>query len=150
MMNNDNAITVETKLYGYIAEEAHSNRFSAIVNTLFKENGVNAMVIPMNIRPDDAVFTISQMRSSKLNGAVISSEYQEVAFSLVESASSVAREEGYCDCIFIENGNLFGDLIMPRALEKFAERSDFEDDIALRAMCHYFYELTMGENDEKR
>lgn len=150
MMNNDNAITVETKLYGYIAEEAHSNRFSAIVNTLFKENGVNAMVIPMNIRPDDAVFTISQMRSSKLNGAVISSEYQEVAFSLVESASSVAREEGYCDCIFIENGNLFGDLIMPRALEKFAERSDFEDDIALRAMCHYFYELTTGENDEKR
>lgn len=150
MMNNDNAITVETKLYGYIAEEAHSNRFSAIVNTLFKENGVNAMVIPMNIRPDDAVFTISQMRSSKLNGAVISSEYQEVAFSLVESASSVAREEGYCDCIFIENGNLFGDLIMPRALEKFAERSDFEGDIALRAMCHYFYELTTGENDEKR
>lgn len=150
MMNNDNAITVETKLYGYIAEEAHSNRFSAIVNTLFKENGVNAMVIPMNIRPDDAVFTISQMRSSKLNGAVISSEYQEVAFSLVESASSVAQEEGYCDCIFIENGNLFGDLIMPRALEKFAERSDFEGDIALRAMCHYFYELTTGENDEKR
>jgi shikimate 5-dehydrogenase len=150
MMNNDNAITVETKLYGFIAEEAHSNHFSAIVNKLFKENSVNAMVIPMNIRFDDAVFTLSQMRSSKLNGAVISSEYQEMAFSLLDSASSRAQEAGYCDCIRIENAKLIGDLIMPRALEKFAECNDFEDDIALRAMCHYFYELTTGENDEKR
>jgi hypothetical protein len=30
MMNNDNTITVATKLYGYIAENAHSSAFSAL------------------------------------------------------------------------------------------------------------------------
>lgn len=142
-MNNDNSITVETKLFGFIAENAHSNRFSVSVNKLFKANGVNAMVIPMNIRPDDVVFTISQMRSSKLNGALVSSEYQEEAFGLLDDMSSLVQESGYCDFIRIENGNLYGELIASSALEKFAEM--FEDDIAMNALCHYFYELTTGE-----
>ena len=142
-MNNDNSITVETKLFGFIAEEAHSNRFSVTVNKLFKASGANAMVIPMNIRPDDVVFTISQMRSSKLNGALISSEYQEEAFGLLDDMSSLVQESGYCDFIRIDNGKLIGELIAPTALEKFADT--FEDDIALNALTHYFYELTTGE-----
>lgn len=149
-MNQNNAITVQTALYGFIAEEAHSNRFSATVNKLFKANSIDAMVIPMNIRSDDVVFAISQMRSSQLNGAVISTEYQEAAFSLLDSASVLAQEDGFCDFIRIENGKLLGELIMPMALKKFAECNDYEDDIALRAMCQYFYELTTGDNDEKR
>ncbi|MFY9141540.1 hypothetical protein [Sulfuricurvum sp.] len=146
MMNNDNAITVETKLYGYIAQEAHSSRFSATINKLFKENGVNAMMIPMNIREDDVTFTISQMRSSKLNGAIIASEYQEEAFGLLDRASALANQSGYCDCIFIENQELIGDLIAPRALEKYAENNEFADEIAMRSMCQYLYEIILGEN----
>lgn len=146
-MNNDNSITVETKLYGYIAEEAHSSRFSVTLNKLYKGNEINAMIIPMNIRPDDVAFTISQMRTSKLNGAVLSSEYQEEALLLVDHASMEASESGYCDFITIENGKLFGDLIMPRALTEYADRGDFQDDIALRSMCQYIYDLTTGERE---
>lgn len=145
MMNNDNAINVETKLYGFIAENAHSNRFSVIVNKLFKSNSINAMAIPMNIRPDDIAFTISQMRSSKLNGAVIGTEYQEEVFALLDHASVLAQESGYCDFIRIVNGELIGELIMPMALEKFAQSEAFEEDIAQNSLCHYFYELTTGE-----
>lgn len=141
MMNNDNSITEETKLFGYIAEEAHSNRFSSMVNKMFKADGINAMVIPMNIRPDDVVFTISQMRHSKLNGAVIGSEYQEEVVSLMDTLSSEANEAGLVDFIRIDNGALLGDLIMPKALDTYAESEDFKDDIALRSLCHYFYDL---------
>lgn len=147
-MNNDNSITVDTALYGYIAQEAHSSRFSAIVNKMFKGNSVNAMIIPMNIRPDDVTFTISQMRSSKLHGAVISMEYQEEAFELLDDASVSAKEAGYCDFIRIVDAKLIGELIMPTALEKFAQSDDFQDDIALNSMTRYFYELTTGEYDE--
>lgn len=146
MMNNDNAITVETKLYGYIAQEAHSSRFSATLNKLFKENGINAMMIPMNIREDDVTFTISQMRSSKLSGAMIASEYQEEAFALLDRMSAMAKESGYCDCIFIENQELIGDLIAPKALEKYAENNEYTDEIAMRSMCQYLYEIIIGEN----
>jgi shikimate 5-dehydrogenase len=145
MMNNDNSITAETKLFGFIAEEAHSNRFSSMVNKMFKSDGINAMVIPMNIRPDDLVFTISQMRQSKLNGAVIGSEYQEEAFTLVDTVSNFAMENGLIDLITIENNQLIGDLIMPMALEKYADSDDFKDNIALRSLCHYFYDLIRGE-----
>jgi shikimate 5-dehydrogenase len=149
MMNNDNSITVETRLFGYIAEEAHSSRFSSTVNKLFKENGVNAMVIPMNIRSDDVVFTLSQMRSSKLSGAVIASEYQEEAITLVDSVSENAKEQGLVDLIWIEEGRLNGELIMPEALERYAESNDFPDDIALRSHCRYFYDLIRGEENER-
>lgn len=145
MMNNDNAITVATKLYGYIAENAHSSRFSVTLNKLYKANGIDAMMIPMNIRSDDVAFTISQMRSSKLSGAIIGNEYQEEALSLVDEASAEALESGYCDSIMIRDGQLIGDLIMNRALERYAENNDFEDDIAIRSQCHYFYDLTTGE-----
>lgn len=145
MMNNDNSITVTTKLYGYIAENAHSSRFSVTLNKLYKESGIDAMMIPMNIRPDDIAFTISQMRSSKLSGAVIASEYQEEALDLVDELSPVATENGYCDVIMIKEGKLIGDLIMNCALECYANSANFEDEIAMRSMCHYFYDLTTGE-----
>lgn len=147
MMNNDNSITAETILYGFIGEEAHSNRFSVTVNKLFKENGINAMVIPMNIRPDDVVFTISQMRSSKLSGAVISTEYQSEAFGLVDSSSLLAQEDEICDLIRIENQQLIGDVITHAALKKYADNEAFEDNVAMRSLCQYFYDLIRGENE---
>lgn len=145
MMNNDNSITAETKLYGYIAENAHSSRLSSILNALFKGEGVNAMMIPMNIRPDDVAFTVSQMRTSKLSGAVIATEYQEEAFALVDHRSKTAGEEGICDFIRIGGNELSGDLITPRALEKYAHNDTFADEIALRSVAHYLYDLITGE-----
>jgi len=147
MMNNDNSITSETKLFGFIAEEAHSSRFSSMVNKLFKGSGINAMVIPMNIRPDDIAFTLSQMRHSKLSGAVIAKEYQEEAIVLLDTISTFAENEGIVDLIWIENNQLAGDLIMPKALDKYAEDETFQDDIALRSLCHYFYDLIRGEKE---
>ena len=144
MMNNDNAITTETLLYGYIAENAHSSRMSVSVNKLFKTNGVNAMMIPMNIRPDDVGFTISQMRGSKLNGAMIASEYQEEALGLIDEASDEVKTQGVCDFIRIIEGKLFGEIITQKALEKYADT--FDEEIAMNAMSHYFYDLITGEN----
>ncbi|MBN2869879.1 MAG: hypothetical protein JXK04_02880 [Campylobacterales bacterium] len=145
MMNNDNSITAETALYGFIAENAQSSRFAVSVNKLFKADAINAMVIPMNIRPDDVAFTISQMRSSKLSGAVIANEYQAESFELLDEATEAAKTAGYCDLIRIEGGRLIGDLITPAALEKYAEA--FDEDIALMATSRYFYELATGEKE---
>lgn len=145
MMNNDNSITAETKLFGYIAENAQSSRFAVTVNKLFKESGINAMVIPMNIRPDDVTFTISQMRGSKLSGALIGNEYQEEAYDLIDDATDAARTQGYCDLILIVEGKLVGDLITPSALQAYADA--FDEEIALMATSRYFYELVTGGNE---
>lgn len=146
-MNNDNSITADTKLFGYIAENAQSHRFAVTVNKLFKDSSINAMVIPMNIRPDDLTFTVSQMRGSKLSGAVIANEYQCEAYELLDDASDTVQSQGYCDFIRIKNGRLMGDLITPAALERYAESGDFAEDIALMAVSRYFYELVTGEKE---
>ena len=107
------------------------------------------MVIPMNIRPDDIVFTLSQMRSSKLSGAIIASEYQGDAMTLVNSASESAEAQGLVDLIWIYEGRLRGELMTPDALNKYAENSEFQDDVALRSQCRYFYDLIRGEKNER-
>lgn len=142
-MNNDNSIDHSTKLYGFIAESAAPQRYAAVLNKLYKASGYNAMMIPMNIREDDILFTLSQMRSSKLSGVLISSEYQEEAMSVVDDASLEAKSSGYADVIFVRDGKLHGDIITSRALEAYAEH--FDEDIALQSVCQYFYDITTGE-----
>lgn len=146
MLNNENSINEHSKLYGFIAENAVSQRYAVVLNKLYKNSGFNAMMIPMNIREDDILFTLSQMRESKLNGALIASEYQEDAMSVVDFASSEAKELGYVDVVFIRDKKLYGDVITQKALLKYSD--SFDSDVALNSICQYFYDITTGESDE--
>lgn len=92
MMNNDNQISVQTKLFGYIGEDAGVSRFSALTNKLFKSNGKDAMMIPMNIREDDLYFTVANMKKSHVNGAVISSEFVDKVVELVDEPSGLVKK----------------------------------------------------------
>ena len=61
-MNEANQITQTTRLYGFIAEAAQQNRFAVTLNKRFKSAGDDAMMIPMNIRPDDLHYTVANMK----------------------------------------------------------------------------------------
>lgn len=116
MMNNANQISHSTKLYGYIGESAGSSRFSAVINKIFKEHADDAMMIPMNIRADDLYFTVSNMRESHLNGAVISSEYTQSVVEILDEASQLVTRSGMCDILYKEGNKLRGDLFSIRVL----------------------------------
>lgn len=116
MMNNDNQISKDTKLFGYIGEHAGVSRFSALSNKLYKADAFNAMMIPMNIREDDLYFTVSNMKKSHVNGAVISSEYVSDVLEIMDDASSIAKRSGMCDIIFRKGEQLEGDIFSIRVL----------------------------------
>jgi len=116
MMNNDNAIGKETILFGYIGEHAGSSSFSANVNKLLKQNSSNSMMIPMNIRKDDLYFTITNMKKSHVNGAVISSEYVADMPDMMDDMSAIAKRSGMCDIIYREGESLRGDIFSVRVL----------------------------------
>jgi hypothetical protein len=118
MMNNANQISRSTKLYGYIGESAGASRFSAVINKIFKENADDAMMIPMNIREDDLFFTVSIIRESHLNGAVISSEYTQSVVEILDEASQLVKRSGMCDIIYKEEKKLRGDLFSVRVLSE--------------------------------
>ncbi|EQB34433.1 hypothetical protein M947_10895 [Sulfurimonas hongkongensis] len=116
MMNNANTISKQTKLFGFVGENAGVSRFSAVINKIFKANSDDAMMIPMNIREDDLYFTLSNMKKSEVNGAVISNEYVQEMVELLEDASSLVKKTGMCDIVFREGERLRGDIFSIRVL----------------------------------
>jgi hypothetical protein len=118
-MNNANEISRQTRLFGYIGAEAGVSRFSAVINKMFKANSDDVMMIPMNIREDDLYFTISNMKKSHVNGAVISNEYVNDIVEILDDASSLVKRSGMCDIIFKEGEKLRGDIFSIRVLSEY-------------------------------
>ncbi|MEA3373269.1 MAG: hypothetical protein U9Q62_06195 [Campylobacterota bacterium] len=115
-MNEANKISAETKLYGFIAEKAQSNRYSVLLNKLFKANGDDAMIIPMNIREDDLYFTVSGLRNSQLKGAAFGEEYRHDLLDLLEGKSEEVLACGFCDLLHIRDEKLYGEITIGRAI----------------------------------
>jgi hypothetical protein len=116
MMNANNEISNQTKLYGFIGEHAGVSRFSTTINKLFKSEGDDAMMIPMNIREDDLYFTVSNMRNSHVNGAVISNEYVTLIPEIMDEVSGLVKMSGMCDLVFRKDDKLYGELYSMRVL----------------------------------
>jgi len=115
-MNEANQIGRQTKLFGFIAEEAQQNRFSVTLNRLFRAAGDDAMMIPMNIREDDFYFTLSNMRDAQLSGAFIAAEYQKDAAQIVDTQSELSLQCGACDVVVVKEKKLIGDFIAVQSL----------------------------------
>ena len=107
-MNSDDSIKNETKLYGLIAEHASPNRLFVMLNKQIKAAGVDAMMIPMNIREDDFYFTLANMKKSHVNGAYIAEEYQENAVELLDEADEFVQVYNKCDFVLRQGERLLG------------------------------------------
>ena len=116
MMNVENQISRQTKLFGFIGEHAGVSRFSALLNKTFKLHSNDTMMIPMNIREDDFFFTLSNMKQSHVNGAVISNEYVKQTVEILDEASALVKKSGMCDIVFKEGDKLRGDVFSIRVL----------------------------------
>lgn len=114
-MNADDSIKVKTKLFGLIAEHASPNRLFVMLNKMIKESGVDAMMIPMNIRKDDFYFTVSNMKNSHVNGAYIAQEYQELVVELLDEADEFVQVYNKCDFILRDGNRLIGTYIEKNA-----------------------------------
>jgi hypothetical protein len=136
MMNNDNQISKATKLFGYIGEHAGLSRFSAISNKLYKADGYDAMMIPMNIREDDLYFTVANMKKSHVNGAVISGEYVSEVLDAVDELTGLAKRSGMCDILFRKNEILEGDVFSLRVLSELLKDMRIRK-VALIGVNHY-------------
>jgi len=107
-MNADDSIKQDTKLFGLIAEEAMKNRLFVELNKLIKPE---AMMIPMNIREDDFYFTVANMKKSKVDGAYIAPEYQEMIIELLDEKDEIVEVYGKCDFVLRDGEKLKGFLV---------------------------------------
>jgi len=148
MMNDKDELKNSSKAFGYIGEYAGVSRFCAVVNKIFKEKETDAMMFPMNIREDDLYFTISNMKKSKLDGAVISNEYVTDVVDILDEASSMVKRSGMCDIIFKEGESLRGDIFSTRVLTEHL-KDIFVSKVAIIGTSHHakaFSFLSCGFN----
>ncbi len=122
MMNDANTISKKTNLYGFIAVEAQQNRFSVTLNRLLKAKSDDAMMIPMNIREDDFYFTLTNMKKSHVNGAVLGEEFQKDILDILDVSSPLVDQSGFCDIVILKEGKLYGDIIAASTLMSFVEK----------------------------
>jgi len=115
-MNEANQITAQTSLYGFIAEKAQADHFSVTLNKQFKTAGDDAMIIPMNIRPDDFYFTVSNLRKAQLKGVALAPEYRHEVLELLDERSDEVAQCGFCDILNVQEGRLIGEIAIGRAL----------------------------------
>jgi len=119
MMNEKDELKNSSKAFGFIGEHAGTSRFSAVLNKKFKDSNTDAMIFPMNIREDDLYFTVSNMKKSKVDGAVISNEYVSSIVDILDKASTMVKRSGMCDIIFKEGETLRGDIFGTRVLTEY-------------------------------
>jgi len=136
MMNDKDELKNSTKAYGYIGEYAGVSRFSAVLNKIFKENSTDSMIIPMNIREDDLYFTVSNMKKSKVDGAIISNEYVTQVVDILDEATSMVKRTGMCDIVLKKGEKLHGDIFGTRVLTEYL-KDIFVSKIAIIGINHH-------------
>lgn len=125
-MNNNDELKTDTKAFAFIAFKATSDRFSTIINKLFKDDESNAMIIPMNIRHDDFFYTMSNMKNSKLDGAVISEEFTKDIIEHLDSKSEAVEKYGVCDIVILKDKKFYGDYLFISTREENSEEFDYK------------------------
>lgn len=115
-MNDDNRVNAQTRLFGFLGEYAQQDRFSTTMNRRFRDSGVDAMCVPMNIRADDFYFTVSGLRNAQLSGVVIAPEYRHDVVEMLDGCSEAVSACGFCDIITVKEGKLYGDIMIAHAL----------------------------------
>jgi hypothetical protein len=106
------------------------------INKLFKANGDDVMIIPMNIREDDLFFTVTNMKKSHVNGSVISSEFVSQMPDMMDEMSAIAKRSGMCDIVYKEGEKLRGDIFSMRVLTEYL-KDIYASKIAIIGTNHY-------------
>ena len=130
-MNLDDSISKETTLYGYIAISASTNRLSQNFNRALRQDAIDGMMIPMNIREDDFYFTLSNMKKSHVNGAMLGLEYQENILELLDSSSEMVKECGGCDFVKRVGQTLHGEFISGEVIKEYVKADPSIKKIAI-------------------
>ncbi len=101
-----------TSLIAHIGYPTEAFKSSLIYNPYFEQAGVDAVVVPMGVKPDDypaflrSVFTLTNIR-----GALITMPHKVATVALLDEVTPTVRIAGSCNAILRRpDGSLLGDM----------------------------------------
>ncbi len=104
-------ITGKTQLIGHLGYPTEAFKAPMIYNPWFAKRGIDAVVVPMGIRPEDYPTSLKAVfRFTNLRGALVTMPHKVVTMSLVDEATPTALIAGACNAILRRpDGSLLGD-----------------------------------------
>ena len=104
-------ITGKTTLIGHVGYPTEAFKAPMIYNPWFEKKGIDAVVIPMGIKPEDYPTVMkSAFRLTNIRGALVTMPHKVTTMGLVDEVTPTARIAGACNAILLRpDGKLVGD-----------------------------------------
>ena len=104
-------ISGKTTLIAHLGYPTESFKAPMIYNPWFDRKGIDAVVVPMGVKPDDyAAALASIFRFTNIRGALVTMPHKIATLSLVDEVTPTARIAGACNAILLRpDGTLLGD-----------------------------------------
>lgn len=101
-----------TTLIAHIGYPTEAFKAPMIYNPYFEEAGIDAVVIPMGVKPDDYPQVLAHLfKLTNLRGALITMPHKVTTVGLVDEISATAKIAGACNAILRQaDGSLLGDM----------------------------------------
>ena len=104
-------ISGKTTLIAHLGYPTESFKAPMIYNPWFEAHGIDAVVVPMGVKPADYAQVLKSLaRLTNLRGALVTMPHKVVTMGLVDEVSTTARIAGACNAILVlPDGTLLGD-----------------------------------------
>src|SRR5215467_6980188 len=95
-------ITGRTSLIAHLGYPTESFKAPMIYNPWFERHGIDAVVMPMGVKPEDYPgFLKSLAKLTNLRGALVSMPHKVTTMSLVDEVTTTARIAGACNAVLL-------------------------------------------------
>ena len=101
-----------TTLIAHIGYPTHTFKAPMIYNPYFEQNGIDAVVVPMGVKPENYEAALrSIFKFTNIRGALITMPHKVVTCGLVDELSATAQIAGACNAVLLRpDGTLLGDM----------------------------------------
>src|SRR4051794_18998975 len=109
-MRRTKMISGRTELIAHLGFPTESFKAPMIYNPWFERNGIDAVVVPMGVGPNDyPEFLRLLFRLSNIRGALVTMPHKVATASLLDEVSLAVKIAGSCNAVRRRNdGSLFG------------------------------------------
>ncbi|MDR5797520.1 ThiF family adenylyltransferase [Caballeronia sp. LZ008] len=104
-------ISGKTTLIAHLGYPTEAFKAPMIYNPWFDKQGIDAVVVPMGVKPDDYVAFLPHLfKLTNIRGALVTMPHKITTVGLMDEVSPTARIAGACNAILKrEDGTLVGD-----------------------------------------
>ena len=117
-----------TTLIAHIGYPTEAFKAPMIYNPYFEQAGIDAVVVPMGVKPDDYPDFLRNLFSlTNIRGALITMPHKVTTVGLMDEVTPTAKVAGACNAVLLrEDGTLLGDMFDGAGFVRGIQRKGFQ------------------------